>query len=63
MTATTTHEPGPAGGGPAARWSPARLGHHRYLWWAGSVLLAALAVVIAVGSTDAPEGASPTPAP
>lgn len=55
MSATTTREPGPAGGGPAARWSPARLGHHRYLWWAGSVLLAALAVAIAVESTDSPE--------
>ena len=32
MTATTTSVTRPAGGGPAPRWSPRRLGHHRYLW-------------------------------
>jgi len=50
MTTTTTREHrSPAGGGPALRWSPRRLGHHRYLWWAGSVLLAGVVVAIAIG--------------
>lgn len=49
MTATTTREHGPAGGGPAARWSPRRLGHHRYLWWVGALVLAGGVVAIAIG--------------
>ena len=49
MTATTTtRDGGPPGGGPAPRWSPRRLGHHRYLWWGGALLLAGVAVGIAV---------------
>jgi len=45
MTATTTiRDGGPPGGGPAPRWSPRRLGHHRYLWWAGALVLAGVAI-------------------
>jgi hypothetical protein len=44
----------PAHGGPAPRWSPRRLGHHRYLWWAGAVALAALAAGIAVRADVSP---------
>lgn len=54
MTATTTRDGHPAGGGPAPRWSPARLGHHRYLWWGGALLLAALAAAIAIGLDTSP---------
>jgi hypothetical protein len=45
----------PAHGGPASRWSPRRLGHHRYLWWAGALLLAGVAAAIAVASDPSPD--------
>ena len=45
----------PAHGGPAPRWSPRRLGHHRYLWWAGALLLAGVAAAIAVTLDPSPE--------
>src|SRR3954469_3951837 len=54
MTVTTTGRR-PAGGGPAPRWSPRRLGHHRYLWWAGALLLAGVVAAIAVTSDPSPE--------
>src|SRR3954469_14529049 len=54
MTVTTTGRR-PAGGGPAPRWSPRRLGHHRYLWWAGALLLAGVAAAIAVALDPSPE--------
>ncbi|MFC5142385.1 hypothetical protein ACFPK1_29445 [Actinomycetospora rhizophila] len=54
MTATTTCDDRPPGGGPAPRWSPRRLGHHRYLWWAGALVLAAVAVGIAIGLDTSP---------
>jgi uncharacterized membrane protein YgcG len=44
----------PAHGGPAPRWSPRRLGHHRYLWWLGGLVLAAVAAAIAVGLDTSP---------
>ncbi|MHC1561962.1 hypothetical protein ACR9E3_23625 [Actinomycetospora sp. C-140] len=44
----------PAHGGPAAAWSPRRLGHHRYLWWAGALVLAGAAAAIAVGLDRSP---------
>lgn len=45
----------PAHGGPAPRWSPRRLGHHRYLWWTGALLLAGVAAAIAVTLDPSPE--------
>ncbi|MEJ2888475.1 hypothetical protein [Actinomycetospora aeridis] len=51
---TTTREDRPPGGGPAPRWSPRRLGHHRYLWWLGALALAAVAVGIAVALDTSP---------
>ena len=57
---TATLEPvRPAHGGPAPRWSPRRLGHHRYLWWLGALLLAGLAAAIAVGLDPSPEPGIP----
>lgn len=54
MTATTTCDGRAPGGGPASRWSPRRLGHHRYLWWALALAVAALAVGIAVALDTSP---------
>jgi len=45
----------PAHGGPARLWSPRRLGHHRYLWWAGVLLLAGAVAAIAVTSDPSPD--------
>ncbi|GAA4881647.1 hypothetical protein [Actinomycetospora straminea] len=44
----------PAHGGPASRWSPRRLGHHRYLWWLGALVLAGVAAAIAIGADSSP---------
>ncbi|MDD7938098.1 hypothetical protein PHK61_06665 [Actinomycetospora lutea] len=52
---TATLDPArPAHGGPAPRWSPRRLGHQRYLWWLGALVLAGVAAAIAVGSDPSP---------
>ncbi|PVZ10035.1 hypothetical protein [Actinomycetospora cinnamomea] len=57
---TTTLGPlRPVHGGPAPRWSPRRLGHHRYLWWLGALVLAAVAAAIAVGLDASPEPGIP----
>ncbi|GAA4908107.1 hypothetical protein EV188_107239 [Actinomycetospora succinea] len=55
MTTTTTREDRLPGGGPAPRWSPRRLGHQRWLWWLGALVLAAVAAAIAVGRDPSPE--------
>lgn len=44
----------PAHGGPASRWSPRRLGHHRYLWWLGALVLAGVAAAIAIRADSSP---------
>lgn len=52
---TATLDPArPAHGGPAPWWSPRRLGHHRYLWWLGALVLAGVAAAIAVGADTSP---------
>ncbi|MFC5142384.1 hypothetical protein ACFPK1_29440 [Actinomycetospora rhizophila] len=53
---TATLDPArPAHGGPASRWSPRRLGHQRYLWWLGALVLAGVAAAIAITSDPSPE--------
>lgn len=54
MTVTTTREGRLPGGGPAPRWSPRRLGHQRYLWWLGALVLAGVVAAIAVASDPDP---------
>ncbi|MEJ2863092.1 hypothetical protein [Actinomycetospora flava] len=52
---TATLDPArPAHGGPAPRWSPRRLGHHRYLWWLGALVLAGVVAAVAVTSDPDP---------
>lgn len=53
-TTATTGESRPPGGGPAPRWSPRRLGHHRYLWWLGALVLAGVLAAVAAGSDPDP---------
>ncbi|MEJ2888474.1 hypothetical protein [Actinomycetospora aeridis] len=53
---TATLDPArPAHGGPAPRWSPRRLGHHRYLWWLGALVLAGVVAAIAVAPDPSSE--------
>ncbi|PVZ10034.1 hypothetical protein [Actinomycetospora cinnamomea] len=55
MTATTTRDANLPGGGPVSRWSPRRWAHHRYLWWAGALLVGALAAAVAIARDTSPE--------
>jgi len=54
MTVTPTRDDRPPGGGPVSRWSPRRWAHHHYLWWAGALLVSAIAGAIAVGLDTSP---------